>query len=278
MAVAIPVIAAFASAGAAVATAGGVAAALGTVTGVLAIGGAALTAVGAITKNSKLTKIGGFMGLAGGIGTALGLGAQAAGSAAGSAAQEAANAAWSAGGAAEVAGGAGANAFGAEAAGQAARAADAGSALSAAAEAGAQSANKLALAGADTAGAALQSEPALMNTALNLKPTDVAGPSTYDFSSPLQQRALGAGLTGADVQKGATALWDTAGKGLSGVSQFVKNNKELVDIGGQMLGSAYGPEAERNDILKQQQEFQQSIYNRRMANLNAPVSLYRGGA
>ena len=118
MAVALAVIPALFAAGSAVAAAGGVMAAMSTFTGFLSVAGAALTTIGAVTGKKDLLKIGGFMALGGGIGTAMGAAAEAA---SGAAAQEAANASWSAGGAAEVAGGAGVQAAApiAEAAGNA---------------------------------------------------------------------------------------------------------------------------------------------------------------
>ena len=279
MAAAIPVIVSFAAAGSAVATAGGVAAALGTVTGFLSVAGAALTAVGAIAKNDKLTKIGGFMGLAGGLG---GLATSAAGAGATSAAQEAANAAWSSGGAAEVAGGAGANAFApaaADAAGKTAVAATEG--LGAAGEAAAQAGNAALAPQAAGAGPALQAEPSLFGgSGLNLR--GAGDPSVYNVDLGLgQQSALqarGAGLTLNDIQKGASTLWDKAGTALSSTSKFIKDNKELVDIGGSALNAMYGPMAQRIDQLQNQQDFDQSIYRRRMANLNSPVRLNYGSA
>ena len=276
MAVAIPVIAAFASAGAAVAAAGGVAAALGTVTGFLAIGGAALTAVGAITKNSKLTKIGAVLGLAGGVGSALGIGANAAGSASGAAAQEAANAAWSSGGAAEVAGGAGASAL--ETAKQAAALPQGMDA--AAAETASQSANNLALssAGADVGGSGLKLDPSLYQTANSLKTPGTVDPSIYSLS-PLQTRATGAGLTMDDVAAGLKTSASKAGSAISPVGQWVKDNKELVGIGGSMLAAGLGaiPAFAGADRLAQRDKWEQSIYNRRMANLNSPIALYNKG-
>lgn len=279
MAAAIPVIVSFAAAGSAVAAAGGVAAAMSTATGFLSVAGAALTAVGAITKNDKLTKIGGFMGLAGGLG---GLATSAAGAGATSAAQEAANAAWSSGGAAEVAGGAGANAFApaaADAAGKTAVAATEG--LGAVGEA-AEQANKLAVAPqAASAGPALQAEPSLFGrSGLNL--SGAGDPSVYNVDLGLgQQSALqarGAGLTLNDIQKGANTLWDKAGTALSGAGKFARDNKELINLGGTALASMYGPEAEKMQLLKDRDAFDQSIYRRRMANLNNPIKLNYGGA
>lgn len=279
MAAAIPVIAAFASAGAAVATAGGVAAALGTVTGFLAIGGAALTAVGAITKNAKLTKIGGFMGLASGAGQLLGIGTQAAGAGANAAAQEMANSAWSAGGAAEVAGGAGASAM--ETGKQALGAAVPQGMEAATQEVASQSANQLALNQASDIGGSgtMLSKP--YQTALAMKDTATASPSLYALdSNPLQMRATGAGLTGADVASGTQAAAAKAGSKISPVGEWVRDNKELVGIGGSMLAAGLGaiPSFSNANALADRDKWEKSIYNRRMANLNSPIALYNKGA
>lgn len=50
------------------------------------------------------------------------------------------------------------------------------------------------------------------------------------------------------------------------VTNFLKNNKELVNLGGNALASMFGPQAEAID-------FQKSLYERRRRNLNSPVRL-----
>lgn len=64
-------------------------------------------------------------------------------------------------------------------------------------------------------------------------------------------------------------LLDKTKSGLGGVGQFVKDNKELLSI----VGSAFGPQAELVDLRKQQAAWDQSLLQRRMRNLNAPVVL-----
>lgn len=216
------------------------------------------------------------MGLAGGVGTALGLGAASTAGAGATgmdfgAAVESGTAAGNAGASslqtATQAAGSNLAANGTEAAG-----------LAAQSEAASQSANQLAL---TQQGAGLQgvSEPKLFETALNLQNPGMVGPSTYDFSAnPLQTQATNAGLTSSDVVAGLKTGASKAGSAISGVGQFLKDNKELVSMGGTALASMYGPEAEKADLLKSQDAFNRSIYNRRMANLNSPVSLYNKGA
>lgn len=70
MPVAIPIIASFAAAGSAIAAAGGVIAAMSTFTGFLAVAGAALTGIGAITGKKDLVKIGSLMTLGSSLATA----------------------------------------------------------------------------------------------------------------------------------------------------------------------------------------------------------------
>lgn len=285
----IPVLVSFASAGAAVTAAGSVAAALSTVSGFLSIAGAALTTVGAISGNKDAKRIGGFMSLGGGIGTAFNA------YTAGSSVAEAASAADMAGG---MGGGLG---------GDAALGTSAGydGFMGAAGEAG-----KLGGSLMDTARAASSISPDMarqavgdfgsqvMDGAQATAATSGASPPLFEpsmhGSQPIPTQDMGQGLTqglpsagGAshtsELARGASTmnqselmglLKDAAGKTgktLNGVAEFLTKNKELVKIGGDMLGGMYGPQAEQLD-------FNKSIYNRRMANVNKPVKLYYGGA
>lgn len=280
MAVAIPVIAAFASAGTAVAAAGGFAAAMGTVTGFLSIAGAALTTVGAITGKKDLLKIGGLMSLGGGIGQAFGAlssGTAAAGEAASQGAQEAFRAS-------ELAGTGATNA--------AMEAASSGGSLmesARAATSAAQNLPKQAITdfGAEVAGATPTQAMPSATTPTIAQPTMVE-PTTYGSQPSPQEAFRTSELTGQathanEVARGASTMnqsellgllkagAEKTGKSLSGVADFLTKNKELVKIGGDALGGMYGPQAEQMD-------FQKSIYERRMANLKSPVKLYYGGA
>ena len=102
MPMAIPLLAAYGAV-----TAGMAAAAAGSmIVGGMMVAGGMMTAIGAINGDKQLSKYGGLLSLAGGIG---GMATGAWETAANEVAQEAANSSWSAGGQAEVAGGAGAS-------------------------------------------------------------------------------------------------------------------------------------------------------------------------
>lgn len=93
--------------------------------------------------------------------------------------------------------------------------------------------------------------------------------------------SMGGGATGAlargaaettqsDISAYLAKAWERAQIGLSGIGKFAKDNKELVQMGGMALQSAYGPEAEKLD-------YQKSLMERARRNLNAPVKLNFGG-
>lgn len=90
-----------------------------------------------------------------------------------------------------------------------------------------------------------------------------------DLGPPLwgetaQRVAAGAGdIKSADHLQ---ALLDSIGRGAKGVTGFVKDNKELVDLAGKTLASMNDPRYEELDYAK-------SIRAARMRNLNSPVSL-----
>ena len=282
MAVAIPLVAAFATAGTAVAAAGlgmtmaGVTAAMGTVTGFLSIAGAALTTVGAITGKKDLLKIGGLMSLGGGIGQAFN--AYSAGAAAGEAA--ASQGAQEAFRASELAGTGATNA--------AMEAASSGGSLMESARTATSAAQNLPQQAITDFGAEVASATPTQAMPSTATPTvaqpKMVEPTTYG-SQPSPQEAFRTGeLTHANkVAEGASTMnqsellgllkagAEKTGKSLSGVADFLTKNKELVKIGGDALGGMYGPQAEQMD-------FQKSIYERRMANLKSPVKLYYGGA
>lgn len=62
------------------------------------------------------------------------------------------------------------------------------------------------------------------------------------------------------------AWWQKAKTAGRDVGKFVEDNKTLVKIGGDMLGSMYGPQAEALD-------YQKSLMERARRNINAPVVL-----
>jgi trimeric autotransporter adhesin len=65
--------------------------------------------------------------------------------------------------------------------------------------------------------------------------------------------------------------WDKAMKAGKDVGRFVRDNKELVQMGGTVLQSVYGPQAEANDM-------QRSLMEQARRNINTPVVLKYKGA
>lgn len=76
----------------------------------------------------------------------------------------------------------------------------------------------------------------------------------------------GAGMDSNSLQSILGSAWDKTKTIGAGVGKFVKDNKELVQLGGGMLQGMYGPEAEQMD-------WQKSIMARRLRNLNSPIRL-----
>lgn len=305
MAVVVPVIASLAAAGSAVAAAGSLAAAMATVGGFLTVAGAALTTIGAITGKEDVMKVGGFMSLAGGLGSAMNS-ANAASSTAdptltGSSTLTSGGGetiGQSMGGGLEgtaqtlepVSGAAGMEQVIQEAGNAAAGTSTATPAFDYRSVMGADALGTNAAGYADAAQAAGQSaaetyattptEMSLMEragaTAAQPQQESILGKfmqrnsPSFDFSQPVGQAT-------DPLQAGASRLTqDSLGslleKGVSKVNQigqWVDKNKELVKIGGSMLESMYGPNAERMDLEK-------SILARRWQNMNSPVALKFG--
>lgn len=308
----IPVIASFAAAGSAIAAAGGIVAAMSTFSGFLAVAGAALTGIGAITGKKDLVKIGSLMTL----GSSLASAASSASSATATevAAESAAKEGFRA---AEYSDMAAYNGGEAAAAGGSVTPATSGmeQATTEAAKAGVSSDSIDPLERANSFGEEGGSIFEKATAASNGAPTTAAteGGSILDKLSAAQEpgssvladvnrQALQIGVepsasvptgvtingqvmnTAADPiaqyarvtpasQIQATNATSTAKSAsmLDNVGQWVKNNKELASLGGQLitgLAQGYG----------QQQQFdaQQSIYERRRRNLNNPVALTFG--
>jgi hypothetical protein len=293
----IPVVAAFA-AGAAGVTALGAAAAVGGIAGTVAtvaayatIAGAVLTGVGALTGSKDLMKIGAVLSIGGGLGT-MGVNAISAASSSGAAAS---------------------GVSGAEAAASSADVAGFTALESASMSGGAAAAPGGAITSAAATPAGVTVDGATAYPVLDVpKPTvppaaagsvdpmaSMAGPGGQ---SPLATNgtagmADGLGDYGSSVGRGAAgtsevaqpssavmdrlakageqlnsqdlSTWWTKMKDAGGaVGEFIKKNPELVKIGGGMLESMYGPKAEQFD-------FEKSIYERRIRNLNSPVAMGR---
>jgi hypothetical protein len=77
------------------------------------------------------------------------------------------------------------------------------------------------------------------------------------------QRTLGGTAADSPIQQWLNKITG----GMKAVNDVIKDNKELIQLGGQMLGAAYGPQAEQIDLQK-------SIWNSQQKNLNTPVKLY----
>lgn len=276
MPAAVAVVASFAAGAAGVAAVGAATTVLGTIAGYSMIAGAVLTGVGAVTGKKSLMKLGAVLSLAGGVGT-LAAGAASAGSSAVSGMDLAADAA--SGSANSVSGasaalGSGAAASAAPALGEVTlgsawqglgNTAIPGDLASTAADplsAGLNAAST----GSNAAGTVAGAQPSLMDMAsqrvgsLNGAAADM-GQAGMQVGAPVDAVAEQAkGLTMKDVQ----SLWDKAKGVTKNVGQFVKDNKELVQIAGGALNSAYGPESELVDLKR-------SLMDRQRRNLNSPA-------
>lgn len=238
MPVLIPVVAAAASIGAGVAAMGAATTLLGTIAAGAMIAGGALSLAGAVTGNQKLSKWGSIIGIAGGIG-ALANGAinavgteLAAGELAGEAAEQTVS----------------------QAAQQTANAA---------APAAQQSAGLLgnAAPGLDTAAAGMSGDlaagisplsdsvGAAANSSLTAGAPSLAtaAPALGDAGGALAGASLagGQGLT----QTAASVASEGGGSMLSNVNQFIKSNKELVDLGGGLLKGAMQSGEKEKEML-----------------------------
>lgn len=293
MPMALPLIAAIGTVGAGVAAAAAATTVIGTVAAYATIAGGVLTGIGAVTGKKSLMKIGAVLAIGGGLATA---GMKIAEGLAATKAAEtaAAQAAWDAGD--TVVGDVAANAtqVGADAVQAAQAATGAGelvgqiggaqgyttagmsSALPTAAPSALEAAPAMGLDAAAPAAANASTPLAVPNAVAPTVTVSGAPPVSVDPYQQYQstmleagQRNLAAGAQAADspIQQWLNKITGAAGSGLKAVGAFAKDNKELIQLGGTMLSSAYGPQAEQLDLQK-------SIINRQQQNLNAPVKLY----
>lgn len=255
MAVALPIISAFS----AVSAAGGVGAALTAgFASFAAVAGGFITGAGLLSGNKKLQKFGSLVSLAGGIySMASNLGG------AGATAGDEASSAWDS---ADASAGKDAAQFG-------------------------KHAREVAEAATNTGGAAAQSvAEATGGIGPFVDPTGAAeiGLSMPGGSLVDQARALGYATPPAATPSWAAApsaskaivegagqiksgdhlnsLLEQIGRGAKGVGQFVKDNKELVQLGGSMLQSMYDPRYEALD-------YEKGLRAQRLRNLNNPIVL-----
>lgn len=293
MAVAIPIIAAFASG-----AVGAVVAGTATFGAYLTVAGAALSTLGAVTGKKDVTRVGALLSLGGGLANAFGGGGAAA------AGEEAASSAWDA---ADSAAGSDAAQFGKYAA--SANAPGIESAIDEAAKAGAGDAMSSAASGFDYPDAFSQAnstESIFSRAGGVMDRTGALEAQVPGVSDPLaegarsltrnEMQALNAktqsdaampalrlgnmGTEGAGAPlvqmspvqapgSGGGSLFERAKMGIDGIGQHVRNNKELYQLAGGMLQSMYGPQAEQADM-------ERSIMARRLRNLNSPVALAFG--
>jgi hypothetical protein len=285
---ALAVVAAIGSVSAGVAAAAAATTVIGTVAAYATIAGGVLTGIGAVTGKKSLMKIGAILSIGGGLATAANNWANSAATAAAEKATEtaAAQAAWDAG--ESVAGDVAANAtqVGADAVQAAAGAGDIAGQMGGAqgyttagmttpVPAGATAALETAPVGIDAAAPAVADASAPLTVSDAVAPTvSVNGPApvTIDPYQQYQSTMLEAGqrnlAAGAQAADSPIQQWlNKITGGAKAVGSVIKDNKELIQLGGTMLGAAYGPQAEQLDLQK-------SIWNSQQKNLNSPVRLY----
>lgn len=275
MAVVLPIIQAFS----AVSAAGGLAAAMSTVTGFLSVAGGVLAGVGAITGEKDIARLGGLMSLGSALGGAFG-GASAAGGAAetaGAAAGEGLKVSQSAMDVTQAA----TNASAAPTIGtigdfgEAAQAA-AGNGLVAPGAEGAwwqqapvgQAGERSLLSRVASGDIGGLNDPGLATRIGMGSPiADPVAQAGRSMSSSQLQSLLGTTADKAARLAGQAGAVGTEAPGLlARAGGFIKNNKELVSLGGGILQSMYGPQAEQVDMQK-------SILARRQRNMNSQIRL-----
>ena len=317
----VPIVMSFAAAGSAIAAAGGVIAAMSTFTGFLAVAGAALTGIGAITGKKDLVKIGSLMTLGSSLASAAGSagGATAGEAAAGTGADAATSEAWANGaglGKDTVAASSG------EAAGSVTPAtagmeqattgaAEAGVSQStidpleranaAAGEGGSSIFERATAASNGATPAAAGSTGAVEGSSILDKLTAAQEPGSTVLGD-INRQALQIGVEPSAALPGGVAVNGQAvatdpiaqyasqtpastinasnaastqrsASMLDQVGQWTKNNKELAQLGGNLLtglANGYGQQ--------QALDAQMSIYERRRRNMNNPVALTFGRA
>lgn len=251
MAVVVPLIGAFMSVSA------GIAAGAATLGGFLSIAGGLLLGVGAVTGKEDLMKIGGILSLGGAAATAAGgssaaAGSEAsaafdgAGSAAGSDAAQFGKYGWQDPSLTSATAGSNVGTIGADAAAAGATTDPTTGILGQAQKLGTQGMAR----GAPQATQALADGPPMLSK----------------YVDPVQ--AAGSTMDSTTMNSILQSAWDKTKALGTGVGDFVRNNKELVQLGGGILQGMYGPQAEQMD-------FERQAYERRMRNLNSPVALGR---
>lgn len=278
MAVIIPAVVSFVAAGGAA----GIAAAAGAVAAGTAglaayatmatVAGGFLSTVGGLTKNQKLAKIGGYLSLAGGVGQiASGLMSGAAGAGTDSLVSDAASEA----AAAEAAFNSGVSETASASLGDVASGASLGEL---GAQSAAQEAAQLGGQAAADAGAAAFTLPSAQPNLLELAQGSAAPQLDMGFGTNVLTQPGGVGnaamgklqAVGSEIknQGHLQNLLDTMGNGANKLGEFTKNNKELVQLGGQFLQGgmkAYSDQAAMDEQL--------NLLEQRRRRLNSPIRM-----
>lgn len=123
---------------------------------------------------------------------------------------------------------------------------------------------RLGLTGGDQTMATLANQSASVAPGGGIMDKALAGQSVVS-TNPLDPTMGGTTIAGYQMPTDPLAA-GARSMTMKDVAAFLKENKELVSLGGNMLASMYGPQAEALD-------FQKSLYERRRRNLNNPVRL-----
>ena len=252
------------------------------------VAGTLLTGIGALTGSKDMLKLGGILSLGAGVAGAFGAGASGGATAAegfraselaadaGGAVSNGADLSFMADGTKSITTGA-TGSFDAAAAAK-----DFGGQINTGLEAGKSAAMQPGMAGQGLAQTANEVPGSIMTRAADSQLASqqlgyggahgaASAPAAVDLGSAGGIMSTAAkGVTQADISAYLSKAWQEAQNGLRGIGQFAKDNKELVQMGGMALQSAYGPEAEKLD-------YQKSIMERSRRNLNSPVKLNFGG-
>ena len=103
----------------------------------------------------------------------------------------------------------------------------------------------------------------------NSTASQAANPGQVASATPDALSKASQGLTSQDMQ----AYLAKAKTALSDASDWAEKHGTVLKLGGGLLQGAYGPQAQRLDLDKQQAAQQQSLMDRARANLNQPVKI-----
>lgn len=281
MAVLIPAVVSFVAAGGAA----GIAAAAGAVAAGTAglaayatlatVAGGFLSTVGGLTKNQKLAKIGGYLSLAGGVGQiASGLMSGAASSGSSSMVSDAAAEA----AAAESAFSSGLSESASASVGDVASGAGLGELGAGSVQQAAETASQFGGEAAQLGLPAANEAPTLMQMAQQSKvpQLDMGFGNNMLMQPAGTEAALGKiQAIGGEIknQSHLQNLLDSMGNGLGKVGQFVKDNKELVQLGGQVVQGGMDAYS-RQSMLDEQM----NLMEQRRRRLNSPIRMVYGNS